>query len=137
MFVIVMTLHDTIYIFCQFPRLVGQGNLLIQHISGLVWFNCTFVFSFHFQNFLFIFLFSILIFPNSKEKPMESISYHTSRYGWYLLYRNLGRYRNASISFRFKYWLYWSHSGNTRENTRLAGKWISGRNKNLHCFVGF
>ena len=39
------------------------------------------------------------------------------RYGWYLQCRNLGRYRNSTISFRLKYRLYRGCAGHTRENT--------------------
>ena len=38
---------------------------------------------------------------------MKSVSYRTGRYGRYIPYRSLKRYRNTCVSFRFKYRLYW------------------------------
>ena len=38
--------------------------------------------------------------------PRESISYRTGRYGRYIPYWSLKRYRNPCVSFLFKYWSY-------------------------------
>ena len=52
------------------------------------------------------------------------ISYRTNRYCRYLPYRCLGWYRNALVSFRFKYRLYQSRFRHTRINT---GFWLENR----------
>ena len=39
--------------------------------------------------------------------PMESIPYHTGRYGRHYPYLTLKQYQNTCVSFRFKYRLYW------------------------------
>ena len=37
---------------------------------------------------------------------MKSVPYRTDRYGRYIPYRSLKRYRNTCVSFRFEYRLY-------------------------------
>ena len=54
--------------------------------------------------------------------PRKLISYRTGRYRRNLPYRCSGRYRNAPVSFRFKYRLYRNHFGHTKINTGFRPK---------------
>ena len=56
----------------------------------------------------------IYLFP---KKSRKLISYYTVQYRRNLPYRCLGRYGNALVSFRFKYWPYRSRFGHTEINT--------------------
>ena len=58
----------------------------------------------------------ILIYFSCLFTSFYFILYRTSRYCRNLLYRCLGQYRNALVSFRFKYQLYRSRFGHTGIN---------------------
>ena len=65
------------------------------------------------------YLTSFFFFFDNRSETRKLISYRTGRYRRNLPYQCLGRYRNALVSFRFKYRLYRSRFGHIGINTRF------------------
>ena len=65
------------------------------------------------------YLTSFFFFFDNRSETRKLISYRTGRYRRNLPYQCLGRYRNALVSFRFKYRLYRSRFEHIGINTRF------------------
>ena len=104
-----LALHVQLWIAVYVALILRAHGIMLVYVDESCW-SFTWEFSCRNEEKLISYLLGITLHPR------KLISYCTGRYRRNFLYWCLGQYRNALVSFRFKYWLYRSRFGHTGIN---------------------